>query len=442
MTLVRRSEPYKNRNWQWIRFKLFVLTLLKRIPLLGILVIRIWRASKWLLLRCKWKLKNIVKIHRYELDINKTYWVSPIKIKYSSLREFSIYKYKGEIIGGSWDCLKKKFEDLDIYIALKEVCINGRSWGETVFYQRLLSRIKKGEILWGCKNKIDLDNRCRDLELLYQRIKNEGYKSQNQLSVSGGNRNPIKAEDEIMVSFGRYGDLLFSNSAHRLAIAKLLSIEKVPIKIVVRHSQWLNFRKEILLYAKEHGGRVYQPITHPDLNDIPAFHESEDRFRMIKDNLCNSKGSLLDIGANWGYFCHKFEGYGFDCYAVENYKANIYFLKKLKRAEDRKFKIITTSILEYQDIKHLKFNVVLALNMFHHFLKEKSLYFKFINLLKNLKMNEMFFEPHLPDEPQMQGAYKNYSAEEFVEFIINNSMLNNTKFIGKATNGRNIYKLY
>jgi hypothetical protein len=56
-------------------------------------------------------------------------------------------------------------------------------------------------------------------------------------------------------------------------------------------------------------------------------------------------------------------------------------------------------------------------------------------------MREMYFQPHLPDEPQMQGAYKNYSVEDFVEFILQASRLSRAEFIGSAEDGRSIYKL-
>ncbi len=437
---LERSEPYKTKNWRGARLRFLVISFLSRFLLIGILTKRIWRIAKWLLLKFRWKLESI-KTRDCALDIDKTYWLNPQVIRYSSLREFDIYKYKGKTIGGNWDRLEKKFEQLDIYVALKEVLINRKKWDETVFYRRILNRIKKNEFLWGCKNKSELDQRCKSLELLYQKIKDEGYKSQCELMLRH-NYDPLRIEDEITVSIGRLGDLLFSNCAHRLSIAKLLSIRKIPIKIAVRHPQWLDFRKKVLLHAKHHGGKIYQPITYLDLCDVLSFHKSEDRFKLIKDSLSVRRGKLLDIGANWGYFCHKFEEEKFDCYAVENNRENLYFLKKLKRAENRNFKIIRKSILEWDGVKNLYFDVVLALNIFHHFLKKKDLHHKFINFLQKLRLKEMFFEAHLPNEPQMERAYKNYSDEEFIKFIIQNSNLRNAQFIGEAKDGRKIYKLY
>ena len=75
-------------------------------------------------------------------------------------------------------------------------------------------------------------------------------------------------------------------------------------------------------------------------------------------------------------------------------------------------------------------------------LKNKETYFRLINLLENLKMETMFFEPHLPNDPQMVGAYKNCNCDEFVEFVKKHSNLNHSKFIGKAEYERPIYLLY
>lgn len=253
----------------------------------------------------------------------------------------------------------------------------------------------------------------------------------------------MKLGDEVTVSIGRYGDLFFNDGAHRLTVAKLLDVQKIPVKVSVRHPEWMKFRKELLLYAKEQGGQTYQPAVHPDLNDLPTVHDDcEYRLITIKNNMSAKRGCLLDIGANFGYFCHKFEDEGFDCYAAENSLRDLYFLRKLKRAENKKFHIITESVLESQKIRNTYFDVILALNIFHHFTKTKKCHDKFINLLKELRTEELFFEPCLPDEPPMKGAYKNYTPDEFVKLILKVSRLKKAKFIGEANEGRRIYKLY
>lgn len=442
----RRSEPYKAKKFWWARVKFLVRSQLNRFPLIKAPVIHIWRTSKLLFLRCKWKLViltgSLTGTYSKELSVDKVYWISPQRIIYSSLREFNVHEFKGHVIGGDWDRLEKKFEDLDIYVGFRQVLIEGRDWSETVFYQRVLDELDGGHILWRCKNKSDFDRRCQDIELLFHEIEQEGYKSQRELLSSQQVHDSLRLEDEVTVNVGRCGDLLFSDGAHRLTIAKLLGIETIPVRIAVRHPEWMRFRKELLLYAERQGGKTYQSITHPDLDDVPAFHDCEDRYIMIQENMAARGGRLLDIGANLGYFCHRFEDEGFDCYALEDFPEHLHFLKQLRRAENKKFKVLAESALECQEIRNKSFNVVLALNIFHHFLKTKERYDRFIALLKNLHTDELFFESHLPDETQMQGAYRNYSPDEFVEFLVRNSRLRDAKLIGIAKDGRSLFRLY
>jgi 2-polyprenyl-3-methyl-5-hydroxy-6-metoxy-1,4-benzoquinol methylase len=375
------------------------------------------------------------------IDIEKTLFLSPQKIVYSSLREFELHNFEGAVIGGDWDRLEKRFEDLDVYGAFKQVHLEGKDWRETVYYQRILDALNKGEILWGCANENDLQQRCKNLDELFQTIKKEGYKTQHSLLRSQHFVDLIAIGDEVTVNVGRDGDLLFSNGAHRLAIAKLLGIKQIPVKIAVRHREWAALIVGLLQYAKTLGGELYQPATHPDLTDIPASHRCEDRFLMIRDNISAMKGRLLDIGANLGYFCHRFEEEGFECYAIEELAKELYFLRKLRRAENRRFKIVGESIFNWSQVGAIYFDVVLALNVFHHALKTKESYYKLVALLQNLQMGELFFEVAGEHETQMEGAYRNYSPSEFADFVMRVSTLKHAEIIGKASDGRTIYRL-
>lgn len=447
MNLPSRRVPYKPMKFWLIRARFLVRSQLARFPLIEDPVIRIWRTGSFLLLKYEWKLVALIGtltgIYDKALDVDKVCWVSPQRITYCSLREFWLQRFSGRVIGGDWDRLEKRFEDLDIYVAFRQVCMEGKDWTETVFYQRVLDGINGGQILWNCKDQHDLDQRCKYLESLFHKIKREGYKSQRELLSSQKTYDPLRVKDEVGVNIGRHGDLLFNDAAHRLAIAKLVGLQRIPMKITVRHPEWMRFRKEVIQYAKEMGGKTYQPLIHIDFDDIPAIHDDcDDRFIMIKQNMSVERGRLLDIGANLGYFCHRFEDEGFDCYAVEDFPIHLYFLKKLKRAENKEFRVIDRSVLECAEINNMYFDVILALNIFHHFLKTKESYDRFIHLLKNLKTRELFFVSHLTSEPQMQAAYKNCSPDEFAELLVQNSRLENIEFIGTAKDGRSLYKLY
>lgn len=367
-------------------------------------------------------------------DIRKIYWIDPTDIKYTLAESFKIESDFGKIIGGEWDLPlnQKEIEDSDIFRAFQERFIARAEWSETDFYRRVVTEVADGKMLWWCESKSDFDKRCEKLDELYEDITKNGYKTQIELGTN-------HSLDEICVAVGRDGDFFHVNGENRLCIAKIARLKAVPALIVVRHTDWVEFRDAVLNYVGASAEKkAYHPLTHPDLSDIPSIWGQE-RYEIIKRNLSTKKGTLLDIGAHWGYFCHKFGKEGFDCYAIENTPVHLYFMEKLKRAENRKFKIIAQSIFEYKDRGY--FDVVLALNVLHHFLKKKESYTELVKLLRRLRMNELYFQTHSCGEPQMLGAYKNYTPEEFVDFVLENSNLDQKELIGQSQ-GRPIYKLY
>jgi 2-polyprenyl-3-methyl-5-hydroxy-6-metoxy-1,4-benzoquinol methylase len=383
----------------------------------------------------------------------KIYWISPQRIIYHTnylknkdseklsfaARVFPL-NMRGKVVGGNWDVTNWEFTDLNVYKSFKDRIGEDVEWQDTEFYKDILRAVESGRFHWGIQNKADLDNRCKYLDSLYESIRNNGL----HLNRSICNKN--STYDEIDVNIGRNGEYLFQNGVHILSIAKILEIKYVPVMVFVRHKKWQEFREFVFSYAKQQRrGRLYQPIVHPDLADIPYYdlegHNCEDIMKAIKLHLGPEKGVMLDIGANIGFFCHKFEDLGYQCYAVEKDPITFRILEKIKIAENKKFEVINKSIFEIELIKKMKFDVVLALNVFHHFLKTKTEFIKLKGLLKNLKMNQMFFEAHRYDDAQMKNAFINYTQPEFVDFVLQHTSLNKSEVIYTAKNGRTIFKL-
>ena len=394
-----------------------------------------------------WHFRVRVTASRWETaaDLDRTFWVSPDKIEYTwdsaSMEDRNKYLHRGQIIGGDWDRRRVRFVDfgIGVYQAFQSRFMNGTPWEDTEFYRLALKVISAGSPAWGCHNQAEFGERCRRLDALFEDMKTNGYRSQQDIARS--ENNPMKGEDEVTVRVGRDGALLFEDGQHRLAMAKLLHIERIPVKITARHSEWCEFKKELVDYARSQeklGGVLYHPVTHPDLTDVFA-HYDDKRFDLIKSHLPFRGGDLLDIGANLGYFCHRFEEEGFNCYAVETYAPTVYFAEKLRIAENRRFKVIGGSIFDYREKSD--FDVVLALNVFHHFLKTERNYQNLVSLLNRLRTRVMFFQTDHPASDQMKGAYKNYSFDEFIAFILANSNLTEAKRIGETENGRPIYRL-
>lgn len=276
----------------------------------------------------------------------------------------------------------------------------------------------------------DWDLQARRIETLDEYAALEAEMSRN----AGMNKDSA----EIAVAIGRNGQFLLADGLRALLTVRKLKRSQTPARVVARHRQWQELRKELFTLSLEK--HLYQPLLHPDL-DFPAEHPCEDRFNIISENLSARKGELLDIGASFGYFCHRFEDAGFECYALENSPRPLYYLRKLRKVGNKSFTIIPQDILEWRGYDKLQFDVVIALNILHHFIKNKKSYAKLIRLLNGLKTKEMFFEACLDSELPVESPLKNNTENGFVDFISENTGLKKAELIGTAKDGRHIYKL-
>jgi 2-polyprenyl-3-methyl-5-hydroxy-6-metoxy-1,4-benzoquinol methylase len=264
-----------------------------------------------------------------------------------------------------------------------------------------------------------------------------------------------KTDDEghapdIGVNIDRDGRYLLNDGISGLATAKALRLPHVPVKVRVRHRQWMEFRNFMWSLSEEGGAatrakHLYQNPVHPDLQDIPAAHSCEDRFEAARSAVPARGGLLLDIGANLGYFSHRFEDLGYTCHAVEYEPLIARAADKIRIAEGKQFKIITGDLFEVAGDEPLRgkhWDVVLAYNIFHHFLKHKALHDKLVAWLKSLSVDVMIFEPHRNAERQMRNAYASYDETGFVDFILSNSVLQHSQLVHRCRDGRPVYKLW
>lgn len=167
-------------------------------------------------------------------------------------------------------------------------------------------------------------------------------------------------------------------------------------------------------FAENRGGKIYSAIDHPQFEEIP-YHHGPERFSPIADNMPEGMRTALDIGSHWGYFSHKLESLGLDVTATEISLSYLEFLLRLKTLYGDSFEIWPKSIFEMKG--PLEYDVVLALNILHHFIKTDKEHARIIDFLSRLKTKAIFFQAHSVNEGQMQNAFQNYSPTEFCEFI-------------------------
>ena len=187
----------------------------------------------------------------------------------------SRFEYAGSVIGGDWDRSDRLFEESKLYRSFEAHFGDGVPWPETALYDTVVGYIEAGTPLWGCTDEAAFRDRCRELDALYDAIRRHGYKSQAELL-----RNPVDdpvhgerslpyhlrlVNHELAVCVGRDGDILFKDGRDRLAIAKVLGLDSIPVWVMIRHPQWQRLRSAV---ANDPSLRAHlDPALrgHPDL---------------------------------------------------------------------------------------------------------------------------------------------------------------------------------
>lgn len=373
-----------------------------------------------------------VRLPRFiELDprsVESALWRQDVLALGSTRRQRNVV---GLVRGGSWDERAFPLSQLAVFDAVRRRFEDDVPWEETVFYQEVRRALAGGERAFKIQQPEDLERILAKVERLHGDVALHGYRSQRELGTG-------RPWDEVVVAFDRQGRPCFVDGRHRLAVARVLNLPRIPAVVAVRHERWARLATEIRTYARRRGGSAYQPYLHPDLADLPS-DQGHERFDQLLAALPIRSGMLVDLGANSGYFSHRFEDVGFDCVAVERSVKEAYFLKSLRDAAGRRFQVIEGSLTEVELPPHP--DVVLALNIFHHFLKTEASYRELESFLGRLQARFLFLETHLPGDRQMAAAHRNLPPDEFAEWVRCTGGFSSVRPIGTAADGRPLFLL-
>lgn len=189
-------------------------------------------------------------------------------------------------------------------------------------------------------------------------------------------------------------------------------------------------------FTDTHNGRLYMPIAHPAFRDYPATRGTG-RFDLIRPHLDRRGGTALDIGTHFGAFAHFLEDEGYRVTAVEHNELYVFISEQLRDLSGKKFEVIHGSVFE---MKKPHYDVALALNIFHHFLKTEKRFKLLEAFLKRLKVKTIFFQAHDVEEKQMDDAYRNMDQDEFATFIAERTGMRQVIDIGNERK-RTLYKM-
>ena len=180
----------------------------------------------------EYKTSKKSKINPYKL-----YYIGPGEInkvsKLQSLRPSRL----SPVVGGDWDREYSKLKDYDIVYSLKNHFKYGGNWSETDFYSRAKECIDE-ETDWQGRRELNsieqLEHYLDKIDNLYNLIKSNGYENQRNIPNNDSYHIPTLLayeRHEVTVNVARDGEFMLEDGWHRLAIAKALNLDEIPVRI-------------------------------------------------------------------------------------------------------------------------------------------------------------------------------------------------------------------
>lgn len=121
------------------------------------------------------------------------------------------------------------FSDFD---TIKKVFLDAAPLGDVTEYAAMLEAVREGGSPRGCRSEAEIEAYFQSLKQVSESIRCHGYKSSTQL---GG-----LERDEVSVWITREGKLVYGGWAnHRLALATLHGVGRIPVSILGSHPDWL-----------------------------------------------------------------------------------------------------------------------------------------------------------------------------------------------------------
>jgi hypothetical protein len=340
-------------------------------------------------------------------------------------RGFSAYLDRARVFDGDWDCCPDTFASLAIYRAF-EHRMRGGEWRDTEMYQQAAHEIAAGQKPWHCSTPRELDAHCKNLDALIESLRTRGY-----LLTSLDTKRMLS---EVTVNVARNGEYVFNDGRHRLSVAKLLGLERIAVKVVVRHAQWQAFRKQLASIAQRYpDGRLPDPPAHPDLADLPASSGCRQQLEVLRAHLPPPPARVMELGAGLAWFSHELESAGYACEAVEELPDLASAADVIRRSEGRQFSISTGDPLETLEAAIARGeppHVVLLRGRASHDVAGETNRLR--DLLRRLCPGAVFIL--LPREPAR-------SALELPDMAIDHTGYADAELVLEDPDGANIYRL-
>jgi len=200
----------------------------------------------------------------------------------------------GQIVDGTWDQPQQNesFDADSIPRGLRQRFEDGYAWEDTTYYQFAKSEFEQDRSVWGYQTLDEFHSiRCEYVDSLYESIRSDGYRPNAAADHRVPQADTLRRRQafvhqlEPLVVIGRNGTVHWRDGFHRIAIARILGIEAIPVQVLARHQEWQAVRDAISTGSTLpiHMDAQWTLGNHPDLQgllpDRGDFKEKEEKER-------------------------------------------------------------------------------------------------------------------------------------------------------------------
>lgn len=216
----------------------------------------VWGAIERVLLFFTFKLRYSSNKRRISprQDLPKVVYVDPEEIRYSTIPR-GVFPSRGDEafvgeLGGVWDRCRTDLEDTVLYRSLEERFENGADWEETEMYRLACWAFEHDISVYDSESESELQEYCRSIDALFESIRENGYLACEATVTARDTHGDISADGEVVVDeyvvpdeprvgCSRHGEYIrLSGGKHRIALARLLGVEEIPVVVLVEHEKY------------------------------------------------------------------------------------------------------------------------------------------------------------------------------------------------------------
>lgn len=196
-------------------------------------------------------------------------WINPKDISHVSRQKGVIYpksdRVLSHILDGDWDLDVASFWANEISEAIRQRIRESKPWRETALVRRLYEELSlpNARPQWHkCRTPEEVDQRCAKIDGLIASIRDHGFLPPRGILFGRSGLTTEHPPDAVSIAVTRVGTFQHLNGRHRLAIAKSLNLDQIPVRIGVRHALWQQQRATFL---QSNSGHPPEHLRHPDV---------------------------------------------------------------------------------------------------------------------------------------------------------------------------------